>query len=305
MIKKFLFTSLFLLASLAYAETANIDDLVFVTPERTVEAGQLSEIMSVQTQNSAGTGENIGSTADVEFSSDSDTGEFLNDQGNPVSLVMAKNSAKRNFYYRDSDEGEHEITVTVTIRDTGESWSASQDITVGEEDEAEEEIEDDDEEEGDDENEEEEEVDDDQDEDEEGADEEENDEDEDEKEVKKKEKQKETPKTTTKTPVLNTIAAVTPPPVPAQPLVPVPTITPEVLKELNRLRAEVAEKDRLLVAKAKEKEKEVEELTVEATTQAAVVVETVPALPQVEPEPLVLPKKLGWWQRFLGWLFGR
>ncbi|MBI4136069.1 MAG: hypothetical protein HY481_00750 [Candidatus Vogelbacteria bacterium] len=113
------------------AVLAAVAKLEFVTPARVAAPGALSESLTVQTQNSAGASEKITETADVTFISSSPTGEFLNDKGDPVRLVMASSTANRSFYYRDSTPGEHTLTVTVAGRSGSWSVAARQTITVG------------------------------------------------------------------------------------------------------------------------------------------------------------------------------
>lgn len=114
------------------AATANITQVVF-TPSspQSVATGAISEALTIQTQNSGGSREEISDTADLTFTSTSPSGEFLSSTGSAVSTTMSKNSANRSFYYRDSTDGNATITVKVTIRNGGPSWSTSQSITVG------------------------------------------------------------------------------------------------------------------------------------------------------------------------------
>lgn len=126
-ISVFLFTS-----GLVYAVSDDVSQIVFVNEKRNVSPGVLSEVLTIQTQNSSGEKTNISETGDLIFSSSSDTGEFLNDKGAAVSTTMSKNSANRNFYYKDTSAGEHSITVILTGRESGRSWQTSQLISVGE-----------------------------------------------------------------------------------------------------------------------------------------------------------------------------
>lgn len=121
----------FFLPMCAGAVTANITQLVFTSDIQQVEPNTISKIITVQTQNASGVSEDVDETNDVEFTSTSATGEFLNSTGSSVSTTMAKNSASRNFYYRDSASGEQTLTVKITGRTSGKSFSASQKITIG------------------------------------------------------------------------------------------------------------------------------------------------------------------------------
>lgn len=128
----FVLLSIFLFPIFVFADTSNISNLVFTTEKRTVSPGVISEAITVQTQNSSGASEKVSETNDVEFSSTSGSGEFLGSTGNPVTTTMSKNTASRTFYYRDSAEGTYTLTVTIKGRETGTTFSASQQITVGE-----------------------------------------------------------------------------------------------------------------------------------------------------------------------------
>ena len=105
--------------------------LEFTTSPRAVAPSTLSEVLTVQTQDEAGAEFKIEETGDLAFTSTSATGEFLNASGEPVSMVMSRNSANRNFYYRDSTVGAPTITVMLTARTSGTSWTATQAIMVG------------------------------------------------------------------------------------------------------------------------------------------------------------------------------
>ena len=297
---------LFFTTSFVWAETGSIVRLKFVNSERVVATGALSEVLTVQTQNGGGEAEDISSTADVIFTSSSDTGEFLNQSGQPVSTVMAKNSANRNFYYRDSDDGEHTLMVTVTIRDGGESWTAEQDITIGDEpeDEEEDESEDgDDEETNDDQDEDEEDMEEDdsgndEDEDQEDDDDEEEEDEEEVKEVKKEEKKKVvTPKPETKPEgvspelLLKLKMALAPQVVPVVTPPPVFESEPESVKKVEPV------------------EEKPEPIIVSAETQLAAAIVATNTLPTVLSNesvdcPIVIEKKPTLWQRFWRWLFG-
>lgn len=103
---------------------------VFTTDPQTIEPNELSGAITIQSQNESGEKINTTETIDLEFSSTSLTGEFLNSSGNPVSAVMAKNTANRTFYYRDSSPGTYTLNVGATGRESGQSWQVSQQIIV-------------------------------------------------------------------------------------------------------------------------------------------------------------------------------
>ena len=114
------------------ASVSLIEKASFTTEIRGVNPGEISEVITVQLQNSRGEAEKLDETADIAFDSSSESGEFLNSSGNPVTTTMAKNTASRSFYYRDQSEGEHVLTITITTRDTQTKFTASQKIKIGE-----------------------------------------------------------------------------------------------------------------------------------------------------------------------------
>lgn len=130
--KKFLasicgLTSILLLPLIASAQVTKI---VFTTEPQTIKPSIISEALTFQTQDSADNMTQTTETLDLVFTSTSQTGEFLNSAGNPVSKTMSMNTANRTFYYRDSSQGAFTLTVTATGRVSGEVLVASQQITV-------------------------------------------------------------------------------------------------------------------------------------------------------------------------------
>src|SRR3989344_5409903 len=118
----------FLMASTA---SAQVSQFVFITEPQTVSIGVSSETITIQSQNSQGVSENITETHDLVFTSISPTGQFFNTSGNPVSTTMSKNTANKNFLYQDSTVGTYTLTITATGRTSLQSFSASQQITIG------------------------------------------------------------------------------------------------------------------------------------------------------------------------------
>ncbi len=125
---RWLFFVSWLLPSLVFGAVTKLE---FTTDPRTVAPGAISEVLTVQTQDSSGAEAKMEETGDMTFVSTSASGEFLNASGGPVSTVMNRNSANRNFYYRDSVAGNQTLTVTVTGRESGTTWSTSQAVTIG------------------------------------------------------------------------------------------------------------------------------------------------------------------------------
>jgi len=116
--------------SVAYA-ASNIAAFNFITEPQAINPGELSGPLTVQSQDASGEKVNTTETIDLEFWSASLTGEFLNSSGNPASTVMSKGTANRTFYYRDSASGAFTLSVKAIGRESGQSWTATQNITVG------------------------------------------------------------------------------------------------------------------------------------------------------------------------------
>jgi len=103
---------------------------VFTTDPQTLTPGELSQSITVQSQEANGTATTTSETIDLGFLGTSPTGEFLNASGNAVSTVMNKGTTNRTFYYRDQSSGQHTLTVKATGRTSGQSWSITQGISV-------------------------------------------------------------------------------------------------------------------------------------------------------------------------------
>ena len=103
--KRFVFLIIYTLVLCQVAYADSVTQFVFTTEPQTVGLGVPSETITVQSQNSAGTSENITETTDIVFTSTSVTGQFLSTSGNPVTLTMSKNTANKNFLYQDSTSG--------------------------------------------------------------------------------------------------------------------------------------------------------------------------------------------------------
>lgn len=121
-------TSLILLVP--FIASAQVAKIVFTTEPQTIKPSVISEALTFQTQDSTGNMIQTTETLDLVFTSTSQTGEFLNSAGNPVSKTMSVNTANRTFYYRDSSQGTFTLTVTATGRVSGEVLVASQQIIV-------------------------------------------------------------------------------------------------------------------------------------------------------------------------------
>ena len=125
-----------------------IANFVFTTSSQNVEPGVSSEQIAVQAQGSGGESVNIPQTGCLLLGSASPQGQFSSNatNWNPVSvLTMNRNTANRNFYYKDSTGGTHVLTVKVALKPEDESrscanwpveewniqWVATQNITIG------------------------------------------------------------------------------------------------------------------------------------------------------------------------------
>jgi len=120
--------------SLTTASVANITQIGFTTSPRAVATGVVSESLTVQTQNTGGTSEQLDETADLTLNSSSATGEFSSSATtwNPdTTHTMSKNSSNRTFYYKDAVDGTYTITATLVTRTTLKTWSTTQTIVVG------------------------------------------------------------------------------------------------------------------------------------------------------------------------------
>lgn len=125
----FFFAGILLFAGNAFA-VSGIARFVFVTDPQTISPGKLSGALQIQAQDANGKEIKSEETIDLEFSSSSLAGEFMNAGANPVSMVMSKGTANRTFYYRDSNAGVHTLMVKAQGRDSGTSWTVSQTITI-------------------------------------------------------------------------------------------------------------------------------------------------------------------------------
>jgi len=127
---------------------AEVQKFVFVSPPQTISLGAVSEQITIQAQDSAGSESKVLSTACAALSSSSSGGEFSSsatDWSLVSALTIAKNSANRNFYYTDRAVGTHTLNAKVVLRPEGESrscaswpreewpsgWETEQRITIG------------------------------------------------------------------------------------------------------------------------------------------------------------------------------
>lgn len=109
---------------------SGIARFVFTTDPQTVRPGELSGVLKIQAQDANNKEIKTEETIDVEFSSTSLTGKFLNASSSPARTWMNKGTANFTFYYLDSVAGLHTINIKTRGRDSGTSWIASQTINV-------------------------------------------------------------------------------------------------------------------------------------------------------------------------------
>ena len=118
------------LIPIAKADSSLITQIVFTTSEQTINAGAISGVLTVQTQNASDAEEQVTETTTLNLSSSSGTGEFSSSDTSwvPVTeLTMNSGTANRSFYYRDATAGTHTLTITAD----GKAWTAAtQDINI-------------------------------------------------------------------------------------------------------------------------------------------------------------------------------
>ena len=124
----FIIICLFINTQTAFAE---VTQFVFTTEPQTIAVNATSTIITIQSQNSSGTLENITETTDLIFTSSSPSGQFLSTSGNVVSSVMSRGTANKNFLYQDPIAGTYTLKINATGRSSLKTFSTSQQITVG------------------------------------------------------------------------------------------------------------------------------------------------------------------------------
>ena len=132
-------------ASVALAD-GDIAQFIFTTDSQTIKPNEISEIITVQAQDTNGNSVDLLQTACLELATTSNTGEFSSNNTNWSSvkiLTMSKGSANRNFYYKDSVVGIYELSIKISLRPEGKppcstwpkeewdiKWSIKQNIIV-------------------------------------------------------------------------------------------------------------------------------------------------------------------------------
>ncbi len=120
----------------------------FTSPAQAIGVGAVSEQITLQSQDAAGNEFKVPSTACASLSSTSAGGEFSSSATtwNVVSvLTISKNSANRNFYYKDTALGTKTLTAKIALKPESENrscaswpvvewpsgWTITQTLTVG------------------------------------------------------------------------------------------------------------------------------------------------------------------------------
>lgn len=119
--------SIFLTSHIAYAD---VSSFIFSTDPQTIIPNVLSGPITIQAQNNLAAEEAVTETIGLTFKSTSLTGEFLGSTGKAVSKTMAKGTANRTFYYRDTNAGTYTLTVTAIGRTSRKNFSVTQQIVI-------------------------------------------------------------------------------------------------------------------------------------------------------------------------------
>lgn len=107
---------------------ADVQKFVFVSAVQTIEPTKISEQITLQSQDANGNESKVSSTACVELHTSSSQGQFSSSatSWSPMSvLTIAKNSANRNFYYKDTTAGTYTLTAKVALKPESEGRSCS------------------------------------------------------------------------------------------------------------------------------------------------------------------------------------
>jgi hypothetical protein len=120
---------LIIMAVSAYA-AADVSFIAFTTEPQSINPNELSDPITIQTQDANGNSFQTSETIDLVFESSSPTGEFLGSTGKAAQKFIRRNTANKTFYYRDSAEGSFTLSISARGRDSLKEWSPSQPITV-------------------------------------------------------------------------------------------------------------------------------------------------------------------------------
>lgn len=131
-------------ASVAWA-SGDVSQFVFTTNFQTIKPNEISEIITVQAQDTSGAAVSAGKTLCLKVASTSGTGEFSSNSENWILtnvLTINSNWTSRSFYYKDSVAGNYLIDAQIAIKPDGTTcsswpvnewdikWNTKQDIAV-------------------------------------------------------------------------------------------------------------------------------------------------------------------------------
>jgi hypothetical protein len=139
MMKLVLILVIFLFSINIALASDDISQFVFTTNPQTIKPNEVSETLTIQAQDANGNSVKIPQTGCLHLETTSGTGQFSSNSTNWESvsqLTMNKNTANRNFYYKDSSAGNYTLTVKAALTScsgwTTEEWTAKQDIVISE-----------------------------------------------------------------------------------------------------------------------------------------------------------------------------
>lgn len=113
--------------------TDDIAKIIFTTGAQTVATGNVSSIMTIQTQDGTDAQQNVGATTTIELSSTSAAGRFDTSPGGAfdgtiTSVTIAGGSNTASFYYKDTTAG---IPLITAAENPGQGWTdATQQETI-------------------------------------------------------------------------------------------------------------------------------------------------------------------------------
>lgn len=143
--------SILFLLSLFFAPVfvfaGDVSQFVFISEQQNIKPNEISGKITIQAQDASGVSEKISQTACISLNTTSGAGEFSSNDANwsPVNiLTMSKNTANRNFYYKDSGVGDYVLTAKIALRpveetrpcaswpieEWGVGWEVKQNIVV-------------------------------------------------------------------------------------------------------------------------------------------------------------------------------
>ncbi|MEK7601502.1 MAG: PKD domain-containing protein [Patescibacteria group bacterium] len=131
-----------------HAVSAQVANVVFTSDAQTVPTDTVSSTLTIQTQDSTAGSVSLPQTGCLQLETTSASGQFSSSATgwNPVTvLTMNKNTANKNFYYKDAAAGTYTIKVSLALKPETVSasctnwptsgwnteWSATQTITIG------------------------------------------------------------------------------------------------------------------------------------------------------------------------------